>query len=310
MKPRYKKGLVSVIVPTYKRASLLSRTIESVLSQTYRNLELILVNDNDPNDEFTSNVKKITEIYKKDSRFKLVIQDRHINGAFARNIGIKEAQGEYIAFLDDDDWWEKTKLSVQVSELEKLDDSWGGVSCRFKIYNKNNEIISLSPIYKDGKIYRDILSMYTEVTTCSILLRREALDETGYFDDKLVRNQEIQLLANFTFKYKIKLVDKFLLNIDASDNQNRVVDEIKLLDIRTSLYKSVSNILNKISKQEFKTINSLRDIELAYILLKNGKYSRSLKYAFSMFNSPSIFILTFNLLLRRIKSALMKKLYV
>ena len=124
---KYVEGLVSVIMPTYKRSEKLLRAIDSVLNQTYKNLELLLVNDNEPFDEYTELLKKRVEKYSNDERFHLILQDKHINGAVARNVGIRQARGQYIAFLDDDDWWELNKLEEQVKELKSLDDSWGAV---------------------------------------------------------------------------------------------------------------------------------------------------------------------------------------
>ena len=109
---KYIDGLVSVVMPTYKRSEKLFRAIDSVLNQSYRNLELLLVNDNDPNDDNTKLLKKRVEKYKNDPRFHLILQERHINGAVARNVGINNAKGEYIAFLDDDDWWEVDKIKI------------------------------------------------------------------------------------------------------------------------------------------------------------------------------------------------------
>lgn len=122
----YINGLVSVVMPTYKRSDKLIRAIDSVLNQTYVNLELLLVNDNDPEDGYTKELKKRVEKYFNDSRFTLIIQDKHINGAVARNVGIKQAKGEFIAFLDDDDWWKKNKIEEQVKFLSNLDKTWGG----------------------------------------------------------------------------------------------------------------------------------------------------------------------------------------
>ena len=95
---KYIDGLVSVVMPTYKRSEKLFRAIDSVLNQSYRNLELLLVNDNDPNDDNTKLLKKRVEKYKNDPIFHLILQERHINGAVARNVGINNAKGEYIAF--------------------------------------------------------------------------------------------------------------------------------------------------------------------------------------------------------------------
>lgn len=296
---KYVKGLVSVITPTYRRSETLTRAIESVLNQSYTNLELLVVNDNNPDDEFTEYVKKVTKKYNVDRRFRLILQDKHINGAVARNVAIKEARGEYVAFLDDDDWWEVDKLKEQVKVLTSLDSSWGGVSCLFRFYDSNGKLIGKMNKYADGNIYKDILSLYTDVATSTLLLRRTALDEAGYFDEKLLRNQDIQLLAQFTYKYKLKLVDKYLHCVDVSDSQNRMVDEERFLKIRKDLYDSIRPIISSLSRSELIKINALRDLELGYILVKNKKYKRGVKYILSVFHSPGSFILALKKLKRR-----------
>jgi len=148
----YIAGLVSVVMPTYKRSEMLSRAIDSVLAQTYKNIELLLVNDNEPGDEFTIDLQQRVAVYSTDSRFKLILQEKHVNGAVARNVGIKQARGEYIAFLDDDDWWDPNKIEAQVAVISELSEEWGGVSCKFSFVNKDGKIIGRSYPYKDGNI--------------------------------------------------------------------------------------------------------------------------------------------------------------
>lgn len=295
----YIPGLVSVITPTYKRSEKLPRAIQSVLAQTYKSIELFVVNDNNPNDEYTQYVKNVTKRYDDDPRFHLIIQDKHINGAVARNVAIKQAKGEYIAFLDDDDWWELNKIEEQLNVLTTLDESWGGVSCKFRLFDENGKIVGQTSKYKGGYIYKDILSLYSDVATGTLLLRHSALDDTGYFDEQLVRNQDIQLLTQFTYKYKLEEVDQFLHCADVSDSQNRVVTEERQIEVRNALYKSLDNIISNLSRSEFRCIDSMRDLELGYILFSQKQYAKSLKYILSILRSPSAVLLAFKKLKRR-----------
>src|SRR5690554_2886294 len=95
------KGMVSCIIPTYKRSETLVRAINSVLEQTYKKIEILVIDDNHPNDRFSLMVQKQLEQFNDKVRY--IQQEKHVNGAVARNVGIKFARGEYIAFLDDDD---------------------------------------------------------------------------------------------------------------------------------------------------------------------------------------------------------------
>lgn len=287
----YTKGLVSVIIPTYKRTDKLDRAVWSVLGQTYKDLELLLVNDNVPGDEYSIALKDKVKSYQADSRFHLLLQEKHINGAVARNFAIKQAKGEYIAFLDDDDWWEKNKLEVQVKALSALDRNWGGVSCKMTFYDETMRIISKSKKYPDGHIYKDVLTLQSDVATGTLLLRHNALDNAGYFDENLLRNQDLQLLVFFTYKYKLKEVDEYLHCVDVSDNQNRAADGYKAIIIKENFYKSVRPILDTLSKSEKCCVDSMRNFEIAYIFLKGHDYKNAFKYGLSIFRSPRAFYL-------------------
>lgn len=281
----YINGLVSVVMPTYKRSDKLIRAIDSVLNQTYVNLELLLVNDNDPEDGYTKELKKRVEKYFNDSRFTLIIQDKHINGAVARNVGIKQAKGEFIAFLDDDDWWKKNKIEEQVKFLSNLDKTWGGVSCRIEQYDGDKLIYRL-PKYSDGKVYKDVLFLRSDLATSTLLLRHEALDDTGYFAEDLLRHQDLQLLVNFSFKYKVKQLDMFLHCCDVSDTINRPNGD-ELLQHKKKFFKSVSSIMKTLSKKEQKSIKCVHSFEVGYVYFREKKYIKALKYFIPIITSAS-----------------------
>lgn len=301
----YVDGLVSVIIPTYRRSEMLDRAIRSVLNQSYQNIELLLVNDNVPGDDFSQSLFEKVKKYNCDSRFKLILQEKHINGAVARNAGIKQAKGEYIAFLDDDDWWEPEKLRIQVSVLSQLSDEWGGVSCMYSFVSGNGRITGKSSCYRDGNIYKDILNLTTDVTTCSLLLRHAALDEVGYFDESLLRHQDFQLLVNFTYRFKLKLVHEYLLNIDVSDAQNRPNGQ-KLLEHKKKFFESVSPVLSTLTVSEKKCVRCMHQFELGYIFLKNKDIKNGMKYSLSILTSPKAIAKSSKKVLKKIGEKLKK----
>jgi len=108
------KGLVSVIVPCYNQAKFLSESLESVFSQTYSNWECIIVNDGS-----TDNTEEVAlKWVKTDSRFKYINID-HGGPSISRNVALKIAKGEYLQFLDSDDWLSPQKIAVQINILSK-----------------------------------------------------------------------------------------------------------------------------------------------------------------------------------------------
>lgn len=109
------ESLVSVITPSYNSSPFIKETIESVQTQSYANWEMIIVDDQSKDDS----VHVIKQYIKKDPRIKLITLDQNAGAARARNIALKEAQGDYIAFLDSDDLWLPTKLEEQVAFMQK-----------------------------------------------------------------------------------------------------------------------------------------------------------------------------------------------
>ena len=286
---QYKNGLVSVIIPTYKRPKMIRRAIDSVLNQTYPNIELLIVDDNVAGDEYSRSLRELLMEYT-DRRLILVEQEQHINGAAARNAGIRKARGEYIAFLDDDDYWELNKIERQLAVLRDLPAEWGGVSCKYQRVDQDGNVIGKSAKYRDGNIYLDILNLLTDVTTCSLLLRHECLDKTGYFDEALRRHQDYQLLVNFTYQYKLKEVDEYLLNIDVSDQQNSPNPE-KTIECKKAFFKSVNPIMETLTKRDRKCVFCMHKFELGYIYFKNKEIKKGIMYMLSVCSSSKAFML-------------------
>ena len=113
--------LVSVVVPTYSRSTMLIRAISSLNEQTYRPLEIVIVDDNGLGSAQQLETKRRIDSFSCNPGIELnyVAHELNKGGACARNTGIKNAKGEYIAFLDADDWWEPDKLAAQLALLER-----------------------------------------------------------------------------------------------------------------------------------------------------------------------------------------------
>lgn len=143
--------LVSIITPSYDSEKFISDTIQSVLNQTYKNWEMIIVDDCSPD-----NSNKVIEKYcKQDNRIKLIKLEKNSGPAIARNRGIKEAKGRYIAFLDSDDMWLPYKLETQVKFMQQ-----NNVSLCYSSYfliDENSKKIGNFIIPKEKVNYKDLL---------------------------------------------------------------------------------------------------------------------------------------------------------
>ena len=107
--------LVSIIIPYYKKKDYIKKTINSILKQTYKKFEIIIIND-EPG-ELSKNI--LSFLKKKDSRIKIINNKKNIGAGKSRNKGINIAKGKYIAFIDSDDLWKKNKLLKQIEFMRK-----------------------------------------------------------------------------------------------------------------------------------------------------------------------------------------------
>ena len=294
--------LVSIIIPTYKRATMLHRAISSALEQTYRNIEVLVVSDNEPDDEFTTQAHKTVESFY-DFRVHLITQERHINGAVARNVGIKASRGEYISFLDDDDFIEPDKIEKQVALLSSLDESWGGVCCRYKVYKKG-KLVEVMPPFKSGKVYKEVIMRLIKTQTNCLLLRKEALFNAGLFDESLLRHQDVQLLARFTFNYKLMCQNEFLNNLDQDDNMNRPKPE-KVMSLKHAFFVSVQDIIDSFSTLEKYRLRLLTLFDIGALYILDGQKMKGCLYCLSILLSPMATMQSLNKVLSKKK---MKKL--
>lgn len=205
-----KNSFISVIVPTYNRADLISETIESILNQTYKNFELIIVDDGS-----TDNTEEVIRKFK-DSRIKYIKTDNWGGPARPRNIGIKKAKGEYIAFCDDDDIWLPEKLEKQIRVFQ-ISNETAMLYTRFKTIEGDvisNRIFPENGKYKSGNIFKS-LYLRSFIACSSVVVKRSVLDQVGLFDTdpNLIAIEDTDLWLRIALKYIVKCTDDLPLLI-------------------------------------------------------------------------------------------------
>ena len=201
---------VSIIIPTYNRAKLLSRAIKSVLDQTFKDFELFIVDDGS-----TDNTKEVVrEFQKRDSRIKYIWQENSGAPARPKNTGIKNAKGNYIAFLDDDDEWLSEKLEKQLELFEGLESDLGFVGCNILVINESNKKIWREykiPRYSSQIFFEELLEGNFILTSSSIMIKKEVLDKIGLFDENLKFADDWDLWLRIAKKYRFDFVPEFLI---------------------------------------------------------------------------------------------------
>ncbi len=267
--------LVSCVVPSYKRCDTLRRAIDSIVNQTYTNIEVLVVDDNEKGDEYSVVLASIVGGYANDNRVRLVLQDKHINGAAARNAGVNAARGEYIAFLDDDDEWLPTKIEKQVRFILS-NPQYGGVGCLSDIYCENK-------LKNKGKIDNvdvnvfNILRRRVDIGNCAFFCRKDVLLQFGGFDERLKRGQDLQLLSDFVNISPIYVIQESLVRINSDSVINRpTIDNHEILV--KSFLQSRAYLLDSLSKSERKRVISAYYFELAYTAIKNKAFCKAFKY--------------------------------
>lgn len=184
------KELVSAVITTHNRLNYLKRAVESVLSQTYPNIECIVVSDasTDGTDEYCNG--------RDDIKYISISKNESHGGNYARNLGIKAAKGKYVAFLDDDDAWLPTKIEKQVNLLEEKKCECVYCLRKFEVVN-NGVIIKQSIEGTRHKIEGDIskkIFRHSFTSTSCLLVSKSILDKIGGFDENLCKLQEYELL--------------------------------------------------------------------------------------------------------------------
>lgn len=284
---------VSVIIPTFRRPFFLTRAINSVLDQTYSNIEVLVVDNNEDKD-ISNQVKNVIGLFKDDGRVKLLISDIKKNGSAARNFGIRNATGVFIAFLDDDDTFHPTKIAKQVSFLNN-NPQYDAVCCEFRRLYKNVVYkINKIPQNLDGNYLIEMLSGEIVLGAgSSLLIKKSILDELNGFDISFQRHQDYEFLLRFFRKYRLGILNERLLDL-YSDGIRNFPSAIKFSEIKKHFFQTFEQDIKKLSIEEQNKIfdNHHKEVALYYYADSNYKMA---KYHIKQIKDNRDNILSFNM---------------
>ena len=201
------KPLVSVIITTYSRPDNLKRAINSVLNQTYSNIEIIVVDDNGLNTINQRLSQKIVGEFQSSHSIVYIAHEVNRNGSAARNTGFLKSKGRYISFLDDDDEFCESKIEDQICILDNTDESIGACYCNMLFVGRNNTLIQTHNT-KEGNLTEDVLLDRVRFNTSTILFKRESLIAVHGWDESFKRQQDLELMIRFFRLFNIKLAGK------------------------------------------------------------------------------------------------------
>jgi len=230
---------VSVIIPTYNRARKVVRAISSVLKQTYKDVEIIVIDDGSSDE--TENILK-----ELDRQIVTIVHKENLGVSAARNTGIRAAKGEFIAFLDSDDYWLPKKLEVQIDFFKRCKSS---LICQVEeMWFRNGRRVNPGKKHEkpSGFIFGPSLKLCL-VSPSSVVLKRSLIDEVGLFDEDFPVCEDYDLWLRIASRHPIYLIEKQLV-VKEGGHPDQLSSRLKGMDrfrIKSILKLLESEMLNK-----------------------------------------------------------------
>ncbi len=233
--------LVSIIIPVYNGSNYLESAIESALNQTYKNIEIIVVNDGS-----TDNTEEIALSFKDKIKY---FSKENGGVAAALNYAIKKSQGEYISWLSHDDLYMPDKIEAQIKLLSKLENKKTILYSDWQKINSDSEVIEIVKYEKshNKKLLEDSIYVLLNglISGCSLLIHKDIFKELGYFREDLLTTQDYDLWFKMFPNYPIKHINRVLVSYrihQAQDSRAKRAYHLSEEDrLWADFYKKVSN---------------------------------------------------------------------
>jgi glycosyltransferase involved in cell wall biosynthesis len=253
--------MASVIIPTHNRAEMLRRAIASALAQTFTDIELIVVSDGS-----SDHTAEVVESFA-DPRLCFLRHDTARGASAARNTGLRQARGEFVAFLDDDDEWLPEKLALQVPVLAAAAPEVGLVYCWIEYVQDGAVVERRCPILK-GDIFRQMLDRQAITNSSALLVRREAALRICGFDEQLPRGNDGDFIRRLCRHFQVEVIPQLLVRVHVGhpdritvDNDLNLRNAARAYEARLTLFvgeleglpEQKANILTRLAITYFQT---------------------------------------------------------
>lgn len=257
------KYLVTVILPTFNRAWSLKQAIDSVFFQDYPYIELIVIDDGS-----TDNTQQLLKEYKNKIK---VLKQKNRGVSSARNAGIKNSTGQFIAFLDSDDAWDKKKISCQIAFFKSNPDA---LICQTQeIWIRKGRRVNPKEKHKkpSGMIFEPSLYLCL-VSPSAVMMRKTVFDLKGYFDEDLMVCEDYDLWLRISSTLPVFLIDKpYTVKKGGHKDQLSNRHSQDKFRIRSLLNLISSQILNQKQKAQAKKVLSEKCFIYGNGCIKRGK---------------------------------------
>ena len=214
--------LVTVVIPYFKKKEFIKQTLNSVLKQTYKNLEIFIIYD-DENKEDLPFIKKLKSL---DRRISLIVNKKSLGAGFSRNLAIKKSKGKFIGFLDADDLWDNRKIEHQLKFMKKK--NFLITHTDYKIIDVNNKILSSRRARKFENIHQLLKSC--DIGLSSVILQKKILNKDCLFPKLRTKEDFVLWLKILNKGIKIGSINKDLMYWRKTNNSLSSSIAQKLLD--------------------------------------------------------------------------------
>lgn len=259
---------VSVNIPVYNDEKYIRETLNSALSQTYKELEVVIVDDGS-----TDRTAEIIRSYR-DPRIKYHYQPNQGIGA-ARNKALELSSGKYIAFLDHDDLWLPKKLEKQIALFEK-NPELGLVFCDTIFFNEKGDLYNIYKTRKPprGNVFKHLLDWY--FLSCeTVVIKKDVLKNIGHFSPHMMMAEEYDLFLRIAYKYSIDYVDEPLAKYRIHEKNYSWGKELQAIEEESEaldrLVKQFPEIMNDFESQLAKKNDNLEIRKVLFFWKENNK---------------------------------------
>lgn len=252
---------VSIITPMHNDANFISETINSVLNQTHTNFELLLIDD-----ASSDNTIQIVQSFLNDKRIKLICNEKNHGAAFSRNLGLKEATGEYVAFLDGDDLWNSTKLEKQLAFM--IQNNYLFSCTYYEIIDETSKFLG-KYVTCPPKITHKMFMRSCYIGCLTAMYRREVYENLQIPDTILKRN-DYALWLKISENADCFCLNEYLAMYRKRENSISSVGKHKLFSHHIFLFRTLYGF-SKTKSLFYAILNTI------YYLFRKKKYIKKIK---------------------------------
>lgn len=205
--------IVTAVITTYKREpEIVKRAIDSVLAQTYKHINIVVVDDSPADYELRDSVEKLVLDHFAEANITYVQHERNLGACAARNTGLSLVNSEFVAFLDDDDEWLPEKIEKQVKKFRECDELTALVYCGCtKVKQNGREENFKGIVFKSGMVFDELILGNIIGSTSIPLIRTKALKDVGGFDSEIRSAQDFETWLRLAERYKVDYVPENLV---------------------------------------------------------------------------------------------------